>query len=118
MPTMQPYQGQTFFNTLAVKDDDGSAYDLTGATLWFTLKRDYADLDSAAELQHTIGSGIVVTNAAGGLATHTIGAIETAGLAVGLLYRYDYKLKAADGTLKPIEAGTFSVKPYVTRATS
>jgi hypothetical protein len=121
MPTMQPTQGQDFRSDLAVKQDDGvTAYDLSGCTLWFTLKRAFGDADLDAELQHKtgVGTGLLVTNAPGGLATHTISATETAGLAVGLLYRYDYKLKAADGTLKPIEAGTLSVKPYVTRATS
>ena len=55
-------RGDTWLNTLPVKNRDGTPYDLTGASLWLTIKpRHSRDTDdSDALIQMTVGTGITV----------------------------------------------------------
>ena len=104
--------------TLTLKDAAGAALDLTGASLWFTVKRGISDADASAVFQKTLGTGIVVAAPLTGVAVITVLAANTAALgdaAVTLLY--DVQVKLADGSTKTPLSGEFRVTPDVTRAT-
>jgi hypothetical protein len=111
--------GDDFSEALTIRADDGSAYDLTDGTLWFTLKVRLDDADADAALQHESGDGLLtITNAAGGLATHRVTAAESAALTAGQVYHYDYQIRASDGTLATLERGKLVLTGAVTEATS
>lgn len=61
-------RGDTPQWALAVTDAAGAPFDLTGYSIFFTAKRLITDADPGV-FQLTIGAGVTVTNAAGGLAT-------------------------------------------------
>jgi hypothetical protein len=70
MPTAltEMRRGDTPAWDLAVVQDDGSPLDLSGWTIYFTAKRTITDPDPGV-FQLTNGSGVTITDAAGGLAT-------------------------------------------------
>jgi len=87
---------------------------LTGCELWFYVKADTDDPDSAAVIQKSTGSGITVTDVLLGLATVSIDPIDTVDLPkkylnVDLLYEVQVQdatnkiITVADGTIE-IEA--------------
>lgn len=57
---------------VAVTDDEGAAVDITDSAFYFTVKADWLAADSAALMSLTVGDGIEVTDAAGGLAEITV----------------------------------------------
>lgn len=89
---------------------------ITGASIWFTVKYRYTDADPGL-VQLTIGSGIVVTNAAGGLATVSIPNTTTALLPAPLALVYDVKVLESSGVYSTPIFGTLTVNPAVTNAT-
>jgi hypothetical protein len=85
--------------------------------MWFTAKWAYRDLDAAAVFQKTIGSGIVITNALLGLATATLVAADTSGLAaVKVPLVWDIQVRTAGGETFTVAKGNLIVTPDVTRA--
>jgi hypothetical protein len=108
-----------YSEAMAFARDDGSgAYDLTGGTLIFRVKERASDADEDALIAHEDGDGnLTVTDAAEGEATHAIGHAETDALEPGV-YRYGYRLVAADGTRATVEQGKLVVRADVTRGTS
>lgn len=93
----------------------GLAENLTGGTLKFTAKWDFTDVDGSAVFQKTIGSGITVTNAAGGLANVTIAASDTTSLPATIVnLNYDLKYTDASSNVWPILYGLLTIVPNVT----
>lgn len=99
---------------------DGVAVNLTGCKLIFTVKNAPASqLDAAALLQKTSPSGgIVITSAAGGLATISIAASDTVSVSAPANYQWDLRIIEAGGKARESAAGTFRVLQNVTTATS
>lgn len=109
--------GDTFQFTITVTRA-GSPVNLTGASLWVTAKHKKSDLDSQAVFQLTIGSGIVVTDAAGGIAAATVVPSNTTALrgADTSLY-FDVQLKESGGaTTSTLVKGDLLVEADVTHA--
>lgn len=94
---------------------NGSAVSLVGASLWCTGKTATSLADSAAAFQKTIGAGITVTNAAGGLATVVIAAADTVGILTQTDLFVDIQLLESSGDVTTVAAGVLSVYPGVTR---
>lgn len=61
-------RGDTPLWDVAVTNPDGTPFDLTGYVAYFTAKRSLADADPGV-FQLTIGGGVTITSAAGGLLT-------------------------------------------------
>lgn len=103
--------------SITVLDSDGSAADLTGASIWWTAKRDINDADADAIISKTVGSGITVTNAAGGLATVTIAPDDwTDAEDSDKHYVWDLQVKSDTGTVTTVASGRIIITPDVTRA--
>lgn len=105
-------RGDDYPQALALDRDDGSGdpWDLTGAVLRFVVKRSLADADADALIAHESGDGnLEIDDAAGGTGTHVLPAAETAALDPGV-YRYEYELTAADGTVATPERGKLVVR--------
>ena len=106
---------------------------LTGySKVYFTVKRDYADADTASiiQIEKTAGlkylNGAVGTPANGSLTiddeatgdiTIALDEVETAKLDPGV-YVYDVQVVRTAGTVSTLTAGTFEVAADVTRATA
>ena len=112
-------RGDDYSEAMTFAQDDGSgAYDLTGCALFFTVKERASDLDVDALIRHESGDGnLTITDAAAGEATHLIGHAETDVLLTGV-FRYDYQVVAADGTVATLERGKLVIRADVTRGTS
>lgn len=92
----------------------GSAYDLTGYNVFFTLKTDYNLADSAASLQKTAGTA--ASHATNGIAIISLISTDTSSLSPGE-YFYDFKLKnsTSGGTTITAMKGMFDLEFDVTK---
>ncbi len=108
-------RGDSQIFTITVRDSNGVVVNLTGAYLWFRAKRKMSDVDEDAVITKTTGAGIVVTNAAGGIATISISTANTDGLMPGS-YRYDVQVKDAANEVNTVLRGRLRVLADVNRA--
>jgi hypothetical protein len=110
-------RGDTHVRDLTVAQSDGDPFDLTGALLVFTVKRNTADEDPGVLQHRSDGAtpGIEITDAEAGLAVHTVPAADSDALVPGYRYAYDYQLTAFDGSVRTLEAGVLTVTADVTR---
>lgn len=99
---------------LAIVQADGETpQPLTGMTLTFTGRR-FATPHADAELVKTIGSGITVTDEAGGLATVAIDAADTADMTELTVLRWDVELSNG-AAVRTVADGLLYVRPDETR---
>lgn len=101
---------------------DGVAVDITGATLWFTVKTAVTVADNTASLAlSTSLGGVAILVAASGTFTISITATQMAALAAGATsatYVYDVQYKALAGQIYTLVQGSLTVPGDVTLATS
>lgn len=117
MSTLSLIRGDDRTLTVTVVDDLGAAANLTGILgMWFTVKRHQTDTDLEAVIQKSLGSGVAVTDAAGGIATVTLTAANTAS-ATGLHF-WDVQVKTAAGLITTLATGSVTFDEDVTLATS
>lgn len=103
-------RGDTVGRKLIFKDDDKVAIDITGWTIYFTIKSLEDDADDDALISKTITIHVDPT---GGETKVTVSAAETDDL-VGKKY-YDYQYKNAAGEIKTIIKGTYTFGKDITR---
>lgn len=97
---------------------DGVAYNLsTVAGIWFTIKNALTDLDAAAVIQLSLGSGIEVYDAEAGEANADFTYTQTNLLAVGRTYFYDVQIETDTGKLYTALSGRLIARPPLTLAT-
>lgn len=94
-----------------------AATDLTGATAYWTAKVKLDDADADAIWQKTVGSGITVVDAEGGVLELATVPADTDVLVEDESVRlvWDLKITLADGREIIPAAGTMTVLPAVTR---
>jgi hypothetical protein len=85
-------RGDTVVKTLTFTDSTGAAINITGWTIFLTLKNNPNDADSVKVLQVTAA----LTTPLSGIATITLTATQTAALSG--IYYYDVQYKKSDGT--------------------
>ena len=99
---------------VTIVDGNGEAYDLTGLTIWFTMKASQSAADVDADLKIVTGDPeVTLEDAAGGVARFTIGKDKTVMKA--RLYEYDIQIQGAawPGPITT-ESGTIKVLPQIT----
>lgn len=111
------YRGDTPSFTLTFTRA-GTAFDIGGASVWFTAKRKVTDADADAVFQKTIGDGVTLTAlGAGGIATATLAEADTESLPDHeVALEVDVQLLEADGTKTTTSRGVLRVRPDVSRA--
>jgi len=105
---------------LHVATASGTAADLDGVSLWFTVKEDVYDPDSHAVFQKTIGSGINVIDEPGGYVEIVIDRTDTVNLRaryLGVPLVWDVQLKDAIGEVQTVDSGTLTIDPDITHTT-
>lgn len=112
MTDLTMYRGDTGRWPFAVAED-GSATNLTGGSLVFTVKRAYTD--SGYVIRRTIGDGITVTSASGGSIVVSLPPSATADLPpYPSQFVWDLQLTEADGDVWTVARGNLFVEPDVT----
>lgn len=86
-------QGDDETLSITVTNPDGTPYNLTGLPLRFVAKRSLLLRDDQGEIVKTIGSGITVTNAAGGLAEVAIAGSDTRAINAPAFLYWDLQIK-------------------------
>jgi hypothetical protein len=97
---------------VTVKEADGTAYDLTGATLFLTVKNALTDADSAAVIRKEVTSH---DDAAGGLSHFDL--LTSDNATAGTRY-YDVQLKTSDAKIYTLFGGLWKVLSDVTTRTA
>lgn len=107
MRTIQHYRGDTFVRDLAFTDSAGAPVNLTGSSIFFSIK---AKFDDAVAI---VSQAAVIVSAAAGTAKVTVPASVMENIGFGS-YVYDFEWTDAGGVVRTIEVGTFSVEYDVT----
>lgn len=102
-------RGDTANFAVTVTDGAGAPLNLTGLVLTFTV----AASSQSAVITKTIGAGITVTDALGGLATVTISPADTDGLEDRAELFWDLEVDSAGDIRTPL-TGRLSVEVDVT----
>ena len=126
MSALTVYQGKVFKQGLPVLNPDGTAYDLTGTTLWFTVKlaSDLSQNDTLAPIQLYLivggaGSGITVTTPSTGIATIKMTTAQTEPLVIGESYVYDLQVKDTAGDVfTALKDALYVTSPVTQRVTT
>jgi hypothetical protein len=111
-------RGDTYVFDLAVIQNS-LPFDLTGATVRMTAKWNYTDADLAAVFAISTDTGdIVVTDAAGGLATVTVPITATSSLpAAQVQLVYDIQVTDSASHVFTVNSGILYVQPDVSITT-
>ncbi|HHA18786.1 MAG TPA: DUF2479 domain-containing protein [Methylophaga sp.] len=107
------YRGDTQRFTLVFTDNNKNPIDITGATVWFTLKSDISADDSEAEIQKVVTNHIDPAN---GITEVVLSADDTSALIPNRNYYYDFQIKLSTGDVKTLLAGKVKVLEDVTRS--
>lgn len=109
------FAGDDYTYKFTLVDSSAVAIDITGATIWFTIKADPVEKDSAAKLQLKTPTEIVITDGANGKFSVVFLPADT----LSLEGENVYDLKILIGTkLYRIAYGTIEFLPNITRETS
>lgn len=107
------YRGDDKSWTLTFKDSSGTAINITGYTVFFTVKKNKSDVEDDALITKDITSH---SDAGNGQTTLSITNTESA-IAVGE-YWYDIQTKDGSGNINTVVVGNFNVLQDVTVRTS
>ena len=107
-------RGDTSSYTLTFKNASGTAYDITGWAVFFTLKTSIDKPDSEAALQKIITEH---TTPLSGISILTLEPADTVNLEARV-YDYDIQVKTAAGAVYTLLKGKFTLEYDVTRTVS
>ena len=104
-------KGDTFNEVAFEVKKNGTALNLTGATIKMQLRKDYSDVSPTLSLTSVSNAGLTITNATSGhfKINEQIINIEVFN------YVYDIQFTLASGEVKTYVKGGFNVTPEVTR---
>lgn len=114
------FQGATLVVnfTFTRKNSQGQTVpvDLSGATIWMTVKYRYTDPDPGIVQASTGNGGFVVTDAPGGLGTAMVDNTVFASMNAPINLVYDTKVKESSGVESISHFGQLTIKASVTQA--
>ncbi len=119
-----PVIGESVPFEIVCEKTDGTRLDLTGATIWLTLKTDpdsQADAAAAVQIEtlHEPTQFGIATPATNGEFTVELSGTNTAGLTAGTIYYVDVKVKDAAGHFYyPVQKQPLQFTQWVSRATT
>jgi len=101
-------QGTTFSSTVTVKDNAGTALDLTGYTATAKMALGYSSTRTRTDLTITFA-----TDRTSGDVTMSLTATQTAALEAPARYVYDLDITDSSGTVTRIIEGLITTRPNV-----
>jgi len=104
------YRGDDWASSLVFADSEGNLIDITGWTIFLTVKKNKDDSDAQAIITRTI---YIPVNPPGSRVTFSIPNTETT-LLLGS-YFFDYQYKKADGTIQTVTSGVVTFEKDITR---
>jgi len=113
MSELEVYRGDHKTYTLTFTDGDGAAIDITGWTIFFTVKTSESDADADAVITKDVTSH---TSPTGGLSSIALTSADT-NIDVKR-YHYDIQIKKDDGSIVTVTKDRFSITTDITRRTS
>jgi hypothetical protein len=102
-------KGDTMPLTFTVTDSTGTAVNLTGSTVRFTVKKKVDDPDNKAIIAKSWSSH---TNAVGGITDVTLTKDDTFRQPGS--YLWDFQITGSGGAISTCDLGEFIIKPHVT----
>jgi hypothetical protein len=105
-PPAAPMRGDTWKIAGTLFNADGTAFNLTGASLEWKL----VDANGNTVLDFSLGSGIAVVNAAAGTCLITVTSTQSRAIAVGD-YTDQLRATAVSGDIDTMWTGTIEVRP-------
>ena len=108
---LEALRGDTKVFNLTFKTAAGVAIDITGWSIWMTIKTAATDLDASAALQVKVTSHTSPTT---GLSKITLTATQTNTLSGA--YFYDIQIKKVDGTVETVLLGKINFSDDITRS--
>jgi len=103
------YKGDDKTYTLTFVDADSAAIDITGYTVFFTVKTNKTDTDANAQISKTVTSH---SNPTGGITTITLTNSDTD--LTPKRYHYDIQLKDTSSLITTVVVGTFILLQDIT----
>ncbi len=118
MTDLNIYRGDSKTFNLTFVDGDGSPIDLTGATIYFTIKYQDDYVNSTSDTTDALIEKDITThtNPTGGLSSVTIDSDDTYGLRP-ITYKFDMQLKDSLSDILTFVSGNFQIIADVTRRT-
>jgi len=113
MSRLSVYRGDDKTFNFTFVDGDGDPVDITGWTIFFTVKENESDADDDAKISVDVTSH---TSPTGGLSSLSITDSDTN--ITPKRYYYDFQIKKADGIIRTLLKGTIQVMTDITRRTS
>lgn len=104
-------KGDTFNEVAFEVKKNGTAINLTGATIKMQLRKQYSDVNSVLSLTSVGSAGITITNAASGQFKINAQIIDIEVFN----YVYDIQFTLSSGEVKTYVKGGFNITPEVTR---
>jgi hypothetical protein len=122
MPSNQRLEiprGDTRRFQVTVTDEAGLPVNLSGATIYFTVRKKFASSadDTDAVFQKSVGAGITITDAAAGVIALVIDPADSRSLPKIVLL-YDLQVITAAGDTITPALGDVAINPDVTRRAS
>jgi len=112
MAQLSVYRGDTFSRSLFFTNVSGAAIDITGWIVFFTVKKNEEDLDTAAIISKDIDTH---TNPGLGLSSISLSKDDTD--VDPYAYWYDIQIKTGTGEIRTIMKDKFTVHTDITRRT-
>ncbi|MDE0724799.1 MAG: hypothetical protein OSB62_08915 [Alphaproteobacteria bacterium] len=106
-------QGATFKSELTFTDSNNAVVDLTGYAIRMQARIKASSPETVLNL--SVGAGITITDAGGGLFEIEISATDTAALTGGQVLVYDLELETPTGHVTRLLEGKIMISPEVTR---
>lgn len=114
--SIEVIRGDDHSITFTLTDENAAVVDLTGATIFFTVKDSKDIKNDSDDTGAVIAKNVSPSDPANGIAV--INLTNTDTNITPKKYIFDLQIKFADDTVKSIEAGNFIVIADVTRETS
>lgn len=108
------YRGDNRTFEVTVKDDDGNAVNITGASIKFSVKERISDSGYKFQKSSAQASEITITDAANGVYEVYLVPDDTQTLDIGS-YEYDSQLTTSTGKVYTVVRGEFTILAEITR---
>jgi hypothetical protein len=110
MTQLEAYRGDDWVKVLYFTDENGDAINITGWTIFFTVKKNEEDIDDDAVISKDI---TVHTNPTGGVSSIVLTDDDTD--IPPREYWYDIQIKKATGAIKTVVKDNFEIHTDITR---